>query len=359
MSSVTSLTSHEISAYMRVASLAIALYDYLQTVPFELRIYREQWRARHLTLSFILFCLIRYISIIVLIVSNFGFFYPRFTPESCIQYYLLPSSFKVLQAMVSQAILGVRAYNLSRKSGVVGCFLGLLYVMSCACEWVSTEYGRRGVFDSVYRNCRSTSSQHGFGGWIHYAVAVCYDFIVSVVCIVFLLKLRTTATSLMARVTKMLLADGIWYFMALAMVNLLNLAFNRFSQEDELTAAASLGYSVTWIMSQKLIIHLHEASLERRNESLGAAVTITQEIASARDVSRALRSQYQSKSGFRGELTLPDFDSIESQSNPALGEDVEVQVRIERTVRKERVSRMCELEDYSRAARSNRSIRFE
>ncbi|KAJ7039162.1 hypothetical protein C8F04DRAFT_950435, partial [Mycena alexandri] len=120
---------------------------------------------------------------------------------------------------------------------------------------------------------------------------------------------------------------------------------------------ATLGYCVTWIASQRLLIHLHaEASVERRNESIGAAVTITRHIASTRDVSRAMRSQFESKNGLSFNLTVPDFD-LESMPGTSVHDSctdvsVDVEVRIERTVRMEPVPRVYELEDYSRPARS-------
>ncbi|KAF7362110.1 hypothetical protein MVEN_00556800 [Mycena venus] len=129
-----------------------------------------------------------------------------------------------------------------------------------------------------------------------------------------------------------MLVDGLWYFVVLTLVNFLNLGFYRFFSPvqwgDVQTAAASLGYCVTWVMSQRLLIHLHEASVERRNESIGAAVTITQHIASARDVSRAIRSQFESKNGGGFDLTVPDFD-LESLAcaGPANPEEAEVHNR--------------------------------
>ncbi|KAJ7768699.1 hypothetical protein DFH07DRAFT_807675 [Mycena maculata] len=108
---------------------------------------------------------------------------------------------------------------------------------------------------------------------------------------------------------------------------------------------------MTWIMSQRLIIHLHEASVKRRNESMGVAVTITQPFSSARDVSRALRSQFESKNDFI--LTVPDFNLDPMQGAPDILHDVGVQVRIERTVRMEETPRVYELEDYSRNSRTS------
>ncbi|KAJ7502846.1 hypothetical protein B0H11DRAFT_606166 [Mycena galericulata] len=367
--------SYDISAYMRVASLAIACYDYMQTIPFEYRM----WRGHHLTLSFTLFFLIRYTSILVLTVSNLGFFSSQFTIASCRKYYIIPSVFKVVQTMVSQSvlgeslcsratswsnarlILGFRAYNLSRKSVSIGRALIAIYIMACALEWVTTLYGRQMVYEPTLRNCASRSPRGLLGGWVHYAVSVLYDFITSVICVVFLLRLKSSNASIMVKVTKMMLVDGVWYFVALAMVNFLNLGFYRATPEEDSvelqTAAASLGYTVTWIMSQRLIIHLHEASVERRNDSIGAAITITQPFTSAREVSRAIRSQFESKDGMGLDLTVPDFDLDSIQSVPVTNEDVEgVQVRIERTVRMERTPRVYELEDYTRHARSTMNV---
>ncbi|KAJ6593634.1 hypothetical protein B0H19DRAFT_28506 [Mycena capillaripes] len=355
---VSSTTSYEIPAYMRVASVAIAFYDYLQTLPFEWRMWREQWKGRRLTLSFTLFILIRYASILVLTVSNVGFFYTHFTERICERYLLVPSIFKVVQTMVSQAILGFRAYNLSRKSAMIGLALLSIYILACSLEWVTTLFKRQIEFHpvppDVHGNCGSSSPRTLTGGWVHYAVSIVYDFITSALCIVFLLRLRPSGGSVMSRVVRMMLVDGVWYFVALAMINALNLGFYRISQHEVQTAAASLGYCVTFVMSQRLLIHLHDASVERRNESIAAAVTITQHIASVRDVSRAIRSQFESKNGMGFNLTVPDFD-LESVSAPQ--EDVDVHVRIERTVRMERTPRVYELENYSRSAnvRSTRS----
>ncbi|KAJ7188547.1 hypothetical protein C8R46DRAFT_1055025 [Mycena filopes] len=214
MDAPRSTTSYEISAYMRIASLAIAFYDLSFTLFFLIRYVRQSFiaGASHAIL------LDRYTSIVVLIVSNAGFFALNFDKATCERYYL-PS------------------YT---------------------------------------------------------------DFTTSAICIWFLLRLKTSSGSI-----------------------------------------ASLGYCVIWIMSQRLLIHLHEVSVERRNESLGAAITVTQHFASARDVSRAVRSQFESKNG--------GFDLTD--------DDVDVEVRIERTVRVERVERVrgFELENYSRTARSYRT----
>ncbi|KAI6043545.1 hypothetical protein EDC04DRAFT_2562599 [Pisolithus marmoratus] len=101
--------STAVEYYFRVASMSIAFYDYFLTLPIEYRFYRSQPHVLRMSQACVLFILIRrYISIIAMIVSNYGAFATSFTIESCRQYYYVSPIFKVLQTMVSQAILGFR-----------------------------------------------------------------------------------------------------------------------------------------------------------------------------------------------------------------------------------------------------------
>jgi len=97
-----------------------------------------------------------------------------------------------------------------------------------------------------------------------------------------------------------------------------------------------------------------DASRERReDESFDAAITISKNIAGARDVSRAVRSQFEHKSTDPFDLTRQNRDSEEVDAYPG---DLGVQVRIERTVKLKHYNRTYELEDYSR--RSHRTGNF-
>ncbi|KAF7340449.1 hypothetical protein MVEN_01965100 [Mycena venus] len=409
-------TSYEISAYLRVASLAIAGYDYLQTLPFELRMWREAWKGRQLTLSSTLFLLIRYLFLLLswfLIVINRRvqqiYQHPRFDSQQLQLFLLRLRSRRLPQILCdSFAIQSCTVNGLSGDTGAsvpqmlssfasrlkLRCqgiqplpqickdrslltfvlFRGLQRVWNgsplfriepaCLSSGVHRPYWKVGVPNKRFfilhlklgSSCGSHSPTSAWGGWVSYVVAIIYNFVTTVVCIFFLLKMKTSNGSMMSRVTRMMLVDGIWYFVALTAINFVNLLFNRLpslSKQAQQTAAASLGYCVTWIMSQRLLIHLYEASVERRNESIGAAVTITQQIAAARDVSHAIRSQFESKNGRGFDLTVPDFD-LESAyyAAPMTEKDAEVHVRIERTVKMERMPRVYNLEDYSRNARS-------
>ncbi|KAH8993126.1 hypothetical protein EDB92DRAFT_435949 [Lactarius akahatsu] len=96
---------------LRIVSVTIAAYDYLATLPAEYRFYQSSNRRSS---GLVLFVLIRYTSVIVLVVSNVGFFYHGFTPNTCGHFHLAVPALKVVQTMVSQAILAIRAYNISQ-----------------------------------------------------------------------------------------------------------------------------------------------------------------------------------------------------------------------------------------------------
>ncbi|KAK7472972.1 hypothetical protein VKT23_001076 [Stygiomarasmius scandens] len=339
---------YELTGYLRVASIAIALYDLISTLPRSWRFYKEHWDRPRLTVSFVLFFLIQISSILVLVISNVGFFYSHFTQNSCNHFYLLPPIFKVLQLMVSQVILGFRAYNLSQRSRRIGIFLVSLYVVACSIEWASTLYKRQAVVDPNHNICRAVFTDLFFSAWVYYAVAIIYDLATTSIAIAYLLKhtLSTTTSTVFSQLTKMMLYDGCGYFIALTAANVLNLIIYRENQDIQ-TAAASLGYCVTWIMSQRLLMHLHEASLERRNLSIDDAITISQSISSARDTARIFRSQFDSKTGLTDLLTIPDFETSSMESISEFPEEVNVQVRVEKTVKVEH--RLYTLENYSRS----------
>ncbi|KAK0484399.1 hypothetical protein EDD18DRAFT_710510 [Armillaria luteobubalina] len=330
------------AAYLRVASLAIAFYDFMQTLPSAYRFYKEQWEAPRLLFT----------SIVVIIVSSFGFFYTRFTDASCARFYALPSIFKVLQAMVSQAILGIRAYNLSRRSRKILYTLLLLYLSACVLQWISTVARRTPYRDPQYGNCRALVSMWPFGAWNYYAVAITYDVATTAISVIYLLKFKLNSTS---SIMLKMLYDGLGYFSVLTGVNILNLVLYQTKYDIQL-AATSVGYCVTWVMSQRLLIHLHDASRERRMQTINTEMTITRDIENARDVSHALRSQFRPKSGLSFELTVPDFDMLTTTDE--YPETPEVHVRIERTVTADQgTASGFTLEDYSRgsAARLQRS----
>ncbi|KAI9459889.1 hypothetical protein BJY52DRAFT_299307 [Lactarius psammicola] len=239
---------------LRIASLTMAAYDYLITLPAEYRIYRFSNRR---STGLILFVLIRYTSIIVLVASNVGFFYHGFTPKACEHYRFAAPVLKVVQIMVSQAILGVRAYGVSQRNSWVGRTLLLTYILGVGFQWFTSLYDRIPVMTDG--NCIVTSAhpKSPVSTWSFYLVAMLYDCLTLSISTIYLMKVKSTASGT-SRLFKILLYDGIGYFVALTLTNLANILMFRGTNHVLQTTGASFEYSVTWIMSQRILIHLRD-----------------------------------------------------------------------------------------------------
>ncbi|KAH9042783.1 hypothetical protein EDB85DRAFT_1916941 [Lactarius pseudohatsudake] len=87
--------SVEVANDTLVAAVSISVYDYVLTLPAEYRFYRAFYRNNYrLSTNLVLFVLIRYVSILVLVLGAIGF-WSTFSPDSCRRFYLLPISARV------------------------------------------------------------------------------------------------------------------------------------------------------------------------------------------------------------------------------------------------------------------------
>lgn len=307
-----SSNNFSMGAYIRVASLAIAAYDFLLTSTAALRIYKTQSRSRKLNWSTVLFFLLQVTSIGALTVSNIGFFSSKFTPRSCRRFYMLAPLFKTFQAAVSQAVLALRAWNLSRRQYSWGYAIGVLYIASITIEAVTTLFGRTPTGAPGFTNCLPGSRQSPFlTSFTFYAASMCYDIGITAISVYFLVKFKhATQSHIMTSLMKMMILDGVGYFVALTAVNVANLIlYSSNTSAESQTSAASLGYCFVWVFTQKLLIHLHQAH-EKYGSSVNTAemYTATRRLESARDVADALRSQFEPRGG-RDRHHQNDFDT--------------------------------------------------
>ncbi|EJD43053.1 hypothetical protein AURDEDRAFT_185811 [Auricularia subglabra TFB-10046 SS5] len=119
--------SNTSAQYLRIAALTMATYDWLLTLPAEWRFYRSQANILRPSLACVLFFLIRYVSITVVIFSNVGNF-ATFSEAGCQRFFMAVPVTKCIQTIISQAILSVRTYALSKRSKPVGYLLAFMFV---------------------------------------------------------------------------------------------------------------------------------------------------------------------------------------------------------------------------------------
>jgi len=259
---VPSTAAVAVANNFRVASISIAAYDYLITLPAEFRLYKKSGLR---SLGVIQFILIRYTSMAIIIIANINFFDHHFSPEVCARYSYVGPIFKVFQIMVSQAILGIRAYQIADKRVWVGPVLVFAYIAAVAVQWVTDIYNRIPVM--INNNCLTTNArpQYVISAWTFYFVAMLFDTLALSISTVYLLKKKPKVMpkSYSSNLLKILLFDGLGYFVALTGTNLINIFLFRGGDFATSTAGTSLGYAMTWIMSQRILLHPREADVKR------------------------------------------------------------------------------------------------
>lgn len=292
-----------VDEYLRVSSIAIAIYDYVWTLPTEYRLYRSQQSYQRLNRTCILFILNRYISAATIIISNIGFF-RTFSTDACSHYFLVSPVFKVLAAMVTQIIMATRTYNISQRRTWVKYVLLLCWIFFTIIEFWSNIYQRKAVQTQIDGglNCISGNIGSPRVAWVHYMVCIIFDAVTIGIACGYLYSYSPTSRPL-AELLRRMIVEGIGYFIVMTTVNILNLIIYQKAQPDTQSSAASLGYVIAWVMGQRLLINHFEAT-EESKRTLDGVIALED----ARDVNHALRSQFDG--GFRLNL--------ESRSRPGL-----------------------------------------
>ncbi|KAJ7155229.1 hypothetical protein C8R46DRAFT_1296602 [Mycena filopes] len=249
-------TSVELAAYLRVAAYTIALFDVLQTMPAEWRLYRKQKGLLSLSTACILFILVRYLGVLTLAMGVLGFFYHGFSVESCSRFFWVVPTFKLFLYLASQAILTLRTYAVSRKSPTILRILVVLFVACAVGQFVSTFWKRIPIQQNF--NCTSGNLPGVKVASLYYAACIVFDAVTMVLSAWYLWKFSNSSRASISRLTKMMLEDGIVYFIVLTAMNICNLIFFQSRDSARQSAAASLGYAVTMIFSSRFILNLSE-----------------------------------------------------------------------------------------------------
>ncbi|KAG2748392.1 hypothetical protein P692DRAFT_20953801 [Suillus brevipes Sb2] len=333
--------------YLRIASISIATYDYVLTLPAEWRFYRSQSSIFHISLACALFISIRYISIMAMIVSNYGYFSTTYTQQACQRYYLVAPIFKAIQTMVSQAILGIRTFNIARRDRRVGIVLALLYLLSTSAEWfadlfhgipsvinvrqcssqqdlMQTASLLRDTQNIMDYSCTSANAGKVLSTWFYYLAVIVFDVVIVTVSTMHLLRYNPLS-SRVERLIRILIYDGIGYFIVLSAANVLNLVFYHTTNVQTQTAGASVGYAVTWIMTQRILINVRGKSQD--TQRLENVIVARPTLSAQKKVMTGLRSQFESKSNSKGSKSAGDAE-FNKPTSPHNSNDMELDIRV-------------------------------
>jgi len=171
--------------------------------------------------------------------------------------------------MVSQAILGFRTYNIALRNVWIGNILLSTYIIVVMFQWYADLANRIPVMTDGNCMIQSAHPHQPISAWTFYFTAMLYDFLTLSISTIYLLKPNAAEEVVLvprdvpsilvphraARILKTLLCDGLGYFVALTAVNLMNVFLYRGAARAVQTSGASLGYAITWIMSQRILNH--------------------------------------------------------------------------------------------------------
>ncbi|KAJ3492226.1 hypothetical protein NLI96_g104 [Meripilus lineatus] len=290
------------ASYLRVGSICIAAYDYVITLPAEYRFYRELMdeSVAHSVAD-------------NGVASDSGHQGLQHLQTIHMGYVVLSLSFLLDYVCESSRDLSKCALTpefaaATRWSGSRICGIGLLFRIRCT---PGNSLGHLSV-------------------WLYYVLAMVYDVITLCISTYFLVTWQS-AFGQMSGLFRVMFYDGLGYFVALTGANIFNLILYRAADESYQSSGASVGYAVTWIMSQRILIHLRGyAAAEHQVRQVVSRHAVQQ----PRDISRAMRGPFDitSEQLSKTKDRLTDEYNLTSHRKTEVQATLDVQVQIEQTV---------------------------
>ncbi|KAJ7343757.1 hypothetical protein DFH08DRAFT_937618 [Mycena albidolilacea] len=265
---MSSTTTLQLAAYFRVAAYSIAFFDYLQTLPAEYRLYSRQKGPLRLSAACVLFILVRYLGLLSIILGNTGFFYHGFSKAACDRYFWLTPVFKrdscdsvgyssarICDLRLTRCFIH-RTYAVSRKSPLVLRILIGVFIACAVPEFISTFWQR--IPFHTNNACTSGNPPGIKIASLYYVGGLVYDAVTMVLTTTYLWKFSNASRTSLSQLMKMMLEDGVMYFVALCSMNIVNIIFFQSPNAILQPAASTLGMAATMIFSGRFILNLSE-----------------------------------------------------------------------------------------------------
>ncbi|KAF8074649.1 hypothetical protein FPV67DRAFT_590845 [Lyophyllum atratum] len=253
--------------YLKIAGASIFAFDYFQTLPAEIRFYRKQKSFLQISIACWLLVSVRYLGMVAILLSLVGGFSTNFTRKTCDNYFLAVPILKVLAAVASQGVFIFRTYAICNRSKTVLYFLLIFGGLLSAAEIIAPVVVPRNAKLGATGNCISDLSK-GTTSWIQYMCQVLFDVVILGLTSDRLFRGVDMKFVTRSEFTKIFWESQIMYFIAVTIMNVLNLIFFiKFSHSSESTMFATLGMAVTAIFSSRVILDLHEVSHGPRSRS--------------------------------------------------------------------------------------------
>ncbi|KAJ7081152.1 hypothetical protein B0H15DRAFT_1024930 [Mycena belliarum] len=239
---------------MRITSLSVLVYDFIITIPRQIRLYRRQKSILKPSLACVFFIIARYIGMFYICWASFVFFGKGWTTTSCARVAPVGAFLRGLVSSISAAVFIWRTWAIWGKNHYI--WMGMTLVLVPVSVF---SYGPGLVQIPVVVNGGCTAVSGGAGPlshkWTFALVNLLFD---TLACILGSIPLIRNVRQGASQVSGILLADGLGYFVIAVVAQTLNLVFLLSSDKSKQGTMLTLQTVITTILAQRIITSLSE-----------------------------------------------------------------------------------------------------
>ncbi|KAJ7082637.1 hypothetical protein B0H15DRAFT_785550, partial [Mycena belliarum] len=241
-------------AAVRITSLSVLVYDFLITIPSEIRLYKRQKSIFKPSLACIFFVVARYIGMFYICWVSFVFFGTGWTDTSCARIAPVGAFLRGFVSSTSAAVFIWRTWAIWGKNQYIwmGMTIALIpvTVFSYAPGLIQVPVVVNGGCTAVSRTGGALSHK-----WTFALGNLIFD---TIACVLGSIPLIRNVRHGASQVSGILLADGLGYFIIAVVAQTLNLVFLLSTDKSKQNTMITLQTVVTTILAQRIITSLSE-----------------------------------------------------------------------------------------------------
>lgn len=240
------------AGYMRVAAFAIFVYDWLLTLPAEIRMYRRQESRLRPSVACILLVLVRYLGLAALITNLIGFFAQLFinVPRQCQYLSLIMPVMQCFAVWASHVVFVARTVGICNNDKTVSIVFTLLATTISGVELFAQLHSRKSDMGSS-GNCVLHYDAEDNISYVYYLAAALFDLAVVVITCS---TLRGAGGGGPTGFMNRLWNSSIVYFCVTTVFNIVNMVFYAMFNNSGETVFCAMGIAVTSIASTRVIL---------------------------------------------------------------------------------------------------------
>ncbi|EIN05068.1 hypothetical protein PUNSTDRAFT_137752 [Punctularia strigosozonata HHB-11173 SS5] len=297
-----------LQTYLRIVAASVFFYDFLVTVPSEIRLLRRQHNALRPSHACILFMLARYVGMAAVISATVIYFH-GWTFSKCAQLIPIVGAFRAVLSTVTNFVLLWRTWAIWARNRKILIMLLIIMIPT-------TIFSYGFLFDqsptTKNGSCTAVSGHTVFGQKWTFALAnMCFDIVAFVVCSIRLIR-NIKAEKGISGLSAYLLSEqvvfnvfGIFYFVIVMIGHALNVSFLLSKDPARSNSFLTFNVALTSIASQRIITSLSE------RVTLNPSTHGSRNRSASRSRSRAtskVRNPFRFVAGMRDNVQQPDVE---------------------------------------------------